>query len=107
MIILIKTTHTIIWVGFNFIIFYILYAGISGEIGRPVWIAIGIVLIEGLILTINKAACPLTNIARRYTDDKADNFDIYLPHWLARYNKQIYTPIFIVGFILVITRVSI
>jgi hypothetical protein len=28
--------------------------------------------------------CPLTGIAARYTDDRRDNFDIYLPPWLAR-----------------------
>ena len=41
--------------------------------------------------------CPLTDIAARYTTDRADNFDIYLPLLLARYNKQIFTAIFLAG----------
>ena len=35
-------------------------------------------------------ACPLTIVARRYSDSQLPNFDIYLPIWLARYNKHIY-----------------
>jgi hypothetical protein len=41
--------------------------------------------------------CPLTPLAARYTDDRSDNFDIYLPLWLARYNKQIFGPLFLVA----------
>ena len=32
----------------------------------------------------------LTPIAARYTDARHDNFDIYLPAWLARHNKTIF-----------------
>ena len=35
-------------------------------------------------------ACPLTIVARRYSDSQLPNFDIYLPIWLAPYNKHIY-----------------
>jgi hypothetical protein len=30
-------------------------------------------------------------MARRYSDSTRHNFDIYLPEWLARYNKLIYS----------------
>ena len=33
--------------------------------------------------------CPLTDVAARYTTDRAENFDIHLPLWLAKYNKII------------------
>ncbi len=49
--------------------------------------------------------CPITLLARKYSDSKTDNFDIYLPEWLARYNKHIFISIFLVGVILVIIRV--
>jgi hypothetical protein len=41
--------------------------------------------------------CPLTRVAARYSDDQRDNFDIYLPLWLARYNKLIFGGLFIAG----------
>ena len=42
----------------------------------------------------------MTIAARKFSDSTRDNFDIYLPEWLARYNKQIYTSI--VGIIVII-----
>lgn len=52
----------------------------------------------------NRGRCPLTTIAARYTDDRRDNFDIYLPLWLARYNKVIFGSLFGVGLLLAIGR---
>ena len=58
---------------------------------------IGIVFIEVLVLIANKWRCPLTGVAARYTDDRRDNFDIYLPEWLARHNKLIFGVLYVVG----------
>lgn len=35
-----------------------------------------------------------------------DNFDIYLPNWLAKYNKLIYTIIFIIIVVILLYRLS-
>ena len=43
--------------------------------------------------------CPMTAVAARYTTDRADNFDIYLPLWLARYNKHIFGGLFVAGLV--------
>lgn len=92
-LILIKTFHTIIWIFFNVLIFYLLYAVITGKIDKWIWIGLGLFVLEGLVLLIFKMKCPLTVIARKYSDSTKDNFDIYLPNWLAKYNKTIYTSI--------------
>lgn len=92
-LVLIKSIHTIIWIFFNVVIFYLLYAVIAGKIDKWIWIGLGLFLVEGLVLVIFKMKCPLTVIARRYSDSTKDNFDIYLPNWLAKYNKTIYTSI--------------
>ncbi|MCB0632840.1 MAG: hypothetical protein KDD15_24045, partial [Lewinella sp.] len=60
---------------------------------------------EGVVLLIFRMFCPLTLIARKYSDSTKDNFDIYLPNWLARHNKLIFTSIFIFGIVLVLVRV--
>jgi len=39
----------------------------------------------------------LTDLASRYTPARTDNFDIYLPLWLARRNKTIFGTLFAVG----------
>ncbi len=93
----IKIIHTIVWIFFNVVIFYLLYAALTGRLDRYVWISVGLILLEGLVLVVCKGFCPLTILARRYSNSTRDNFDIYLPNWLARYNKLIYISIIIVA----------
>ena len=95
-LIIVKIIHTIIWIFFNVVLFYMAYAAIVNKIDKFVWIGIGLILLEGIVLLIFKKMCPLTIMARKYSDSAKDNFDIYLPNWLAKYNKQIYTTFFIV-----------
>ncbi|MBL7748540.1 MAG: hypothetical protein JNM19_13985, partial [Chitinophagaceae bacterium] len=92
-LILIKVVHTIIWVFFNVVIFYMLYAAISNKLDKWLWIGYGLFILEGITLLAFKFFCPLTVMARKYSDSTKDNFDIYLPNWLAKYNKPIYTSI--------------
>ena len=101
----IKILHTIIWVLFVAVIFYIVYSGITDTVTTYTWIGIGVILGDGLVLLLFKMYCPLTVIARKYSDSQKDNFDIFLPNWLAKYNKQIFTSIFILGVLLVLYRV--
>jgi hypothetical protein len=102
---LIKWVHTVIWIFFVVTIFYILYSGIADRVTYYTWIAIALVIGEGLVLLIFKMFCPLTLMARKYSDSERDNFDIFLPNWLAKHNKRIFTPIFLVGLLIVLFRV--
>ena len=61
-----------------------------------------IILAECGVLALNKGRCPLTNLAARFTEDRADNFDIYLPDWLARHNKAIFGTLFVVNELIVL-----
>jgi hypothetical protein len=90
---LIKSIHTLVWVFFNFIIFYMLYAAVTSRLDKWLWICYGLFMLEGITLLIFKLYCPLTVIARRYSGSTKHNFDIYLPNWLAKYTKLIYTSI--------------
>ena len=99
-----KIIHTIIWVFFNMIILYLFYAVICNSINKWVWLCIGAIVMEGLVLIIYKGKCPLTLVARKYSDSTKDNFDNYLPNWLAKYNKLIYTTLFFIIVTLLIYR---
>jgi hypothetical protein len=90
---IVKAVHTLIWIFYNCVIFYMLYAAVFNKIDGLFWGCLGMVLLEGMLLLIFKFTCPLTLVARRYTNDQKDNFDIYLPEWLARNTKRIYTAI--------------
>jgi hypothetical protein len=101
----IKIVHTLIWLFFVIVIFYILFSGISNKINSYTWIAIGLVIAEGIVLILFKMYCPLTLIARKYSDSNKDNFDIFLPNWLARYNKIIFTTIYLIAVAIVFIRI--
>jgi hypothetical protein len=101
----IRLIHTLIWIFMVTAIGYVLYSGISNEVNAFTWWAVAIVILEGIVLAAFNMICPLTLLARKYTGSTKENFDIYLPLLLARYNKQIFTPVFILGLIIVLIRV--
>ena len=89
----IKILHTAAW---GFFVVCILGLPVAGVLHRFDWALIltALVLLECGALALNRGRCPLTNIASRYTEDRSDAFDIYLPGWLARWNKAIFGTIF-------------
>ena len=97
----IKIVHTLVWLFFNVVIFYMLYAVVINKMDLLLWVCYGLIILEGLTLLAFKMYCPLTIMARKYSDSAKANFDIYLPEWLAKYNKTIYTSI--VASILILT----
>ena len=100
---LVKLFHTLAWAFF-----------VACIVGIPIvaWleryrasvVLIGIVTGESLVLAFNGWRCPLTAVAARYTDDRRDNFDIYLPLWLARYNKILFGSLFAAGIAFTLLR---
>ncbi len=100
---IIKAIHTVAWAFFAACVLAIPLAAWRGDFGSALGL-ISIVLVEVLILAVNNKRCPLTKVAARYTDDRRDNFDIYLPLWLARYNKQIFGGFFVAGVLFTLAR---
>lgn len=101
-LIIIKSIHTLIWLFFNVVIFYMLYAVIVNKLDIWLWIGYGLFVLEGITLLVFKFFCPLTIIARKYSNSTKANFDIYIPNWLAKYNKTIYTSILVIIIIITI-----
>ncbi len=102
MIKLIKFIHTVIWVIMAAASFYILYAALTNTFNLLLYFSVFLLVMETLVLLLNKWTCPLTPLAKKHTSDRRENFDIYLPNWLAKYNKIIFGFIFILGIIMVI-----
>jgi len=101
----IKTVHTVTWLVLVTAIFYILYAGIFDRINIFVWLCIGLITVEGIILLIFKGKCPFTVLGYKFTNNHKPGFDIFLPEWLSKNNKLIFTTLFTVGCILVFWRI--
>jgi hypothetical protein len=100
---LIKLLHTVVWAVFAGAIVVIpIAAGLQRW--RFALLLIGVVSLEGLVLAFNRMMCPLTSVAARYTDNRQENFDIYLPLWLARYNKHIFGTLYFGGVMFTIVQ---
>jgi hypothetical protein len=105
-LVLIKIVHTLVWIFFNLVMIYLFYAVISNNIGFWVWAGLALFGVEGIVLLVCNKMCPLTILARRYSDSSRANFDIYLPHWLAKYNKLIYSFLLAIVVIILVYRLT-
>ncbi len=103
LLVVVKLLHTVAWL---FLVGCIVGIPIAGARGQfPLAAALtGIILVECAVLVANRWRCPLTDLAERYTDQRTDNFDIYLPQLLARHNKTIFGTLFVVGGLFALER---
>ena len=99
----VKVVHTLAWAFFVACILALPVASWYGDHSTAAVLA-AVVLLEGLVLVANGWRCPLTLLAERYTDERHDSFDIYLPTWLARHNKLIFTVLYGIGLVYALAR---
>jgi hypothetical protein len=99
----IKLLHTVIWFFFASCILALPVAALRRRFDWAIGLTV-VVLIECLVVAFNHYRCPLTNIAARYTQDRAANFDIYLPVWLAQNNKTVFGTLFLAGELVLLWR---
>lgn len=100
---IIKVVHTVIWAFFASCVVAIPIFAWHREFGYAA-LFIGLVFVEMLVLFFNRWRCPLTPMAARYTADRRDNFDIYLPEWLARHNKLFFGVLYALGLFFTLVR---
>ena len=100
---LIKLVHTLVWLFFVTAIVAIPAAAASNHYIWALTLT-GVVMIEVLVLALNDLMCPLTGIAAKHTTDRRANFDIYLPLWLATFNKQVFGTLFVAGAMFALVR---
>jgi len=92
----VKLLHTTVWAIFAACIVALPIVAAAGLFNIALTL-IAFVSVEIAVLVVNGLRCPLTAVAARYTDDRRDNFDIYLPLWVARHNKTIFGSLFVAG----------
>jgi len=97
-LLLVKLVHTLAWAFFAGSIVALPVCSYFNRFALAM-LLIAFVIFEIIVLGFNRFACPLTKVAARYTNERKDNFDIYLPLWLARHNKQIFGVLFFAGLI--------
>ena len=82
----------------------LLYSGVSGHQGLWLWIAVGLIAVEGLIFLGNGMRCPLTSLAVRFGAEKGYAFDTFLPEKFTRYTFRFFGTLAIVGLLLMVLR---
>ena len=92
----IKLVHTLVWAFFAGCVLAIPILALQGRVVAASALC-GVVMVEVAILVVNGMRCPLTPLAARYTEDRRPNFDIFLPEWLALYNKEVFGSLYAVG----------
>ena len=92
----IKLLHTAVWFVFAACIAAIPLAAAWRHFTCAAVLTV-VILLECAALAVNRGRCPLTDVAARYTEERTDNFDIYLPLWMARHNKTIFGALFVAG----------
>jgi hypothetical protein len=96
MLIAIKLLHTLVWALLVGCILALPLLARQRRFDRVAILSV-IILVECAVIASNHGRCPLTDLAARFTANRADNFDIYLPVWLARYNKAIFGSLFVIN----------
>lgn len=92
----IKAAHTLVWAVFAGAIIAIPIFAAAGRLAVAFGLT-GFVFLEVVVLVFNRMRCPLTDVASHYTSAREDNFDIYLPLWLARRNKVVFGGLYVAG----------
>jgi len=79
----IKLVHSVIFWILSGCVVYALYSGIADRITTWTWVAVGLLLVESVVLVAFGWTCPLTILAERQGAGRGSVTDIFLPKWLA------------------------
>lgn len=101
----IKLVHTLIFWILSLCTVYTLFSGIAGRITMWTWVAVALVLLEGVVLVVSGGTCPLTILAERQGALRGSVADIFLPKWLADRIFPICGTMYAVALVLILWRV--
>jgi hypothetical protein len=102
----VKLVHTLIFVILSGCVLYILASGVLDRITPWTWVAIGAIVIEGVVLAVSGGRCPLTAVAERLGAQDGSVSDIFLPRWFADRIFPICGTLYLIGCGLVAFRLA-
>ena len=103
-IFLIKLVHSLIYLFMSSCLGYLFYAGITATFDWKLAFAIGIIVLEVIILALSGWHCPLSIWARKLGDETGNDLlsDYVLPKGVARFTVPFCSFIFISGLVLLL-----
>jgi hypothetical protein len=81
----IRAVHTAIYVLMAAAIFVLTFAGITGQTGMWLWVALTLVAIENLVFAGCGFKCPLTVCSVHYGAETGKAFETFLPESVTRH----------------------
>jgi hypothetical protein len=79
----IKIIHSFIFWVLSLCVAYALFSGVADRITIWTWVAVGLLLVESVVLVASGWTCPLTILAERQGALRGSVTDLFLPRWLA------------------------
>jgi hypothetical protein len=79
----IKVVHTVIFWILSLCVVHALFSAVAGRITAWTWAAVGVVMVESVVLMMSGWTCPLTRLAERHGATDGSVADLFLPKWLA------------------------
>ena len=101
----IKIVHTAVFWLLSLCVAYALFCGIANRISVWTWVAVGLLLVESVVLAASGWTCPLTILAERQGAAQGSVADIFLPKWLADRIFPVYGTLYSVALVLIALRV--
>lgn len=100
----IKLVHTLIFWLLSLCVVYALFCGVVGRMTTWTWVAVGLLLVESVVLAAAGWTCPLTILAERRGALRGSVTDIFLPRWLADRIFPVCGTMYFVALVLIVGR---
>jgi len=101
----IKVVHTVIFWVLSLCVGYALFSGVTDRVTTWTWVAVGLVLVESVVLMMSGWTCPLTLLAERHGAVRGSVADLFLPKWLADRIFPLRGTTYVVALVFIVLRV--
>jgi hypothetical protein len=95
----IKLIHSVIFLFMFACLVYIFFCAVVGRYDWTLVFALAAIIVEGIVLIINRWTCPFTKLAQKYGDENGAVTDLFIPARYARHTFNVFTVIFIIELI--------
>jgi hypothetical protein len=100
----VKVVHTVIFWVLSACVLCVSFSAITGHITTLTWVAVGLVLVESVVLAASGWTCPLTILTERLGAVRGSVTDIFLPKWFADRIFPICGTTYCVALVIIILR---
>ena len=103
MIVFMRIVHGLIAAALIASVGVIYYAAVTRTHGTWLYVSLGALLVEGIVIVLNKGNCPFGHVSRRFGDNKPF-FELFLPPRIAKQMFKVNFVIVLIGCVLLLIR---